>query len=87
MRDLALVLDENVSHAKVVESIKGFSLVKSVTLFDVYSGKQVEPGKKSLAYSLTFQSADHTLTDAEVDKVMAAILRKLQTGLGAELRG
>jgi phenylalanyl-tRNA synthetase beta chain len=87
MRDLALVLDEGVSHAQVVEIIKGFSLVKSVNLFDVYSGKQVEPGKKSLAYSLTFQSSDHTLTDAEVDKVLEAILRKLQTGLGATLRG
>jgi phenylalanyl-tRNA synthetase beta chain len=87
IRDLALVLEEGVSHAKITEIIKGFSLVKSVTLFDVYSGKQVEPGKKSLAYSLTFQSSDHTLTDAEVDKVLEAILRKLQTGLGATLRG
>ncbi len=87
MRDLALVLDETVSHKQVMDIVNGFSLVKSVTLFDVYSGKQVAAGKKSLAYSLTFQSAEHTLTDVEVDKVMEAILRKLQTGLGATLRG
>ena len=87
MRDLALVLDETTSHKQVTGIIKGFSLVKSAVLFDVYSGKQVAAGKKSLAYSLTFQSADHTLTDAEVDKVLEAILRKLQGELGAALRG
>lgn len=87
MRDLALVLDETASHKQVMDIIKGFSLVKSAVLFDVYSGKQVAAGKKSLAYSLTFQSPDHTLTDVEVDKVLEAILRKLQIELGAMLRG
>ncbi len=87
MRDLALVLDESVTHAQVLEIIDGFSLVKSVTLFDVYSGKQLAAGKKSLAYSLSFQSPDHTLTDADVDKVMEAILKKLESSLGATLRG
>ncbi|RJO60672.1 MAG: phenylalanine--tRNA ligase subunit beta [Dehalococcoidia bacterium] len=86
MRDLALVLDEAVSHKQVMDVISGFSLVKKAVLFDVYSGKQVAAGKKSLAYSLTFQSPDHTLTDAEVDKVLEAILKKLQTELGAALR-
>ena len=86
MRDLALVLDEGVSHKQVVDIIKGFSLVKKAVLFDVYSGKQVAAGKKSLAYSLTFQSPDHTLTDAEVDKVLSAILKKLGDDLGAMLR-
>jgi len=86
MRDLALVLDEGVSHKQVMDIIKGFSLVKKAVLFDVYSGKQVAAGKKSLAYSLTFQSPDHTLTDIEVDKVLEAILMKLQTELGAALR-
>jgi phenylalanyl-tRNA synthetase beta chain len=55
-------------------------------LFDVYSGKQVAAGNKSLAYSLTFQSADHTLTDAEADTVLSAILKKLSDELGATLR-
>jgi len=86
MRDLALVLDEAVSHKQVMDILKGFALVKKAVLFDVYSGKQVAAGKKSLAYSLTFQSSDHTLTDAEVDKVLDAILKKLQTELGAALR-
>jgi phenylalanyl-tRNA synthetase beta chain len=87
MRDLALVLDETVSHKQVLDIIKGFSLVKKAVLFDVYSGKQVAAGKKSLAYSLTFQAPDHTLTDVEVDKVLEAILKKLHSELGAALRG
>lgn len=86
MRDLALVLDESVSHKQVMDIIQGFSLVNKVVLFDVYSGKQVTAGKKSLAYSLIFQSSDHTLTDAEVDKVLGAILKKLGDELGATLR-
>jgi phenylalanyl-tRNA synthetase beta chain len=86
MRDLALVLDISVSHQQVLDIIKSFSLVKSATLFDVYVGKQVAEGKKSLAYRLTFQSIDHTLTDADVDKVMTAILCKLQSVLGVTLR-
>jgi phenylalanyl-tRNA synthetase beta chain len=86
IRDIALVLDNNVTHKQVVDIISKFSLVNEVTLFDVYSGKQVEAGKKSLAYRLIFQSADHTLTDIEVDKVLEQILKKLQGALGATLR-
>ena len=86
IRDLALVLDADATHKQVLDIIESFSLVKSAVLFDVYVGKQVAVGKKSLAYNLTFQSLDHTLTDAEVDKVMQAILRKLQNVLGAALR-
>ena len=53
----------------------------------MYSGKQVAPGKKSLAYRLTFQSAAHTLTDLEVDKVQEKILETLSRDTGATLRG
>ncbi|MCL2615289.1 MAG: phenylalanine--tRNA ligase subunit beta [Dehalococcoidia bacterium] len=86
IRDLALTLGSDISHKQVLDIIKGFSLVKKATLFDVYAGKQVAQGKRSLAYSLTFQSAEHTLTDAEVDRVLDAILHKLQSALGATLR-
>ncbi|MBM4432530.1 MAG: hypothetical protein FJ025_00825, partial [Chloroflexi bacterium] len=54
--------------------------------FDVYSGEQVPPGKKSLAFKLTFQSPDHTLTDEEADKVQQQILNKLAKEFGAALR-
>jgi phenylalanyl-tRNA synthetase beta chain len=85
-RDLALVVDEQVTYQQIADIIKQFRLVNSLRLFDVYTGKQVAAGKKSLAYSLSFQSPDHTLKDAEVDGVMTAIVRKLSTELGAALR-
>jgi phenylalanyl-tRNA synthetase beta chain len=68
------------------EVINGFSLVSCVKLFDVYTGKQVAKGKKSLAYRLTFQSPDHTLADKDADKIQQQILEKLSSKLGATLR-
>ncbi|XUW99955.1 MAG: phenylalanine--tRNA ligase subunit beta [Dehalogenimonas sp.] len=85
-RDIALVLDESITHKQVAEELSAFPLLKEVRLFDVYSGKQVPDGKKSLAYRLNFQSATATLTDAEVDKVMADIISTLMTRFGATLR-
>ena len=85
-RDIALVVDAKVTHYSLQSIIKGFSLVAGVTIFDVYSGKQVPRGKKSLAYRLTFQSPTHTLTDNEVDKVQQQILSRLSHDLGATLR-
>ena len=51
------------------------------------TGKQVEEGKKSLAFSLTFQSNDKTLTDAEIDPAIEKIVAKLQKDFNANLRG
>ena len=86
VRDIALVLDGGVSHQQVVDIIQGFPLVKEVALFDVYTGKQLPAGKKSLAYRISFQSTEHTLTDKEVDKVQQKILKKLSGELEASLR-
>ena len=85
-RDLALVADAGVSHRQIAAIIDGFSLVSRVELFDVYSGRQVPEGKKSLAYRIVYQSATHTLKDEEVNKVQQAILRKLTAELGITLR-
>jgi phenylalanyl-tRNA synthetase beta chain len=87
VRDIALVVDAGVTHQQILETMKGFSLVTDVALFDVYSGGQVPAGKKSMAYRLTFQSADKTLTDQQINGVQQAIVKKLTTGLGATLRG
>jgi phenylalanyl-tRNA synthetase beta chain len=87
VRDIALVLDAGVAHQTVVDTIKGFPLVEKVALFDVYSGGQVPQGKKSMAYRITYQSLEHTLTDAEVNAVQQQILDKLAKELGAGLRG
>jgi phenylalanyl-tRNA synthetase beta chain len=86
-RDIALVVDEAVTNNSVQEIIGGFPLVTKITLFDIYSGKQVPATKKSLAYRLIFQSPAHTLTDDEVDKVQQQILDRLSRELGATLRG
>ncbi len=87
VRDLALIVDTNVSHYQVMDIIKNFSLVNQVAVFDVYSGKQVPAGKKSLAYRITYQSPTHTLTDEEVNKIQEQILSRLSKQLGAALRG
>jgi phenylalanyl-tRNA synthetase beta chain len=87
VRDLALVVDFEVTHQRVQDVIRSFPLVSEVTLFDVYSGKQVTAGKKSLAYRLVYQSPTHTLTDEEVNKVQQQILDRLAKELGATLRG
>jgi phenylalanyl-tRNA synthetase beta chain len=87
IRDMALIIDTGVTHRQVTDIVKKFSLVSDVEIFDVYAGKQVPDGKKSMAYRLIYQSADHTLTDKEVNKVQEQILRVLTKELGAELRG
>jgi len=86
--DLAVVVDQEMPAGRVREVIRqaGMPLLRSVTLFDVYRGAQIGAGKKSLAYRLTYQAEDRTLTDQEVAHVRAAIIEKLEEKLGAELR-
>ena len=86
VRDIALIVDTSISHQQVMDIIKSFPLVNQVAIFDVYSGAQVPPGKKSLAYRISYQSPTHTLTDEEVNKVQQQILNKLSQQLGATLR-
>ena len=86
--DLAVVVNEGVPAVRVRDLIAqtGSSLVRSVVLFDVYRGEQVGVGKKSLAYRLTYQADDRTLTDREVAKLRGKIMRRLERELGATLR-
>lgn len=85
-RDLALVVDEDVPAQRVLEVIRGFSLVGQARLFDVYRGEPIASGKKSLAFSLAYQAPDRTLTAAEVEGVHQRLVQKLETDLGAALR-
>ncbi len=86
--DLALVVDEALAAAAVETEIRdaGGELLRAVELFDVYRGEQVAPGKKSLAYRLTYQSDEGTLTDQAVAELRRRILERLGGALGAELR-
>ena len=87
-RDIALILDKDINVGSIEKIIKGqnSAILESYKLFDVYEGEQVEAGKKSVAYSITFRAEDRTLTDAEVNEVMDKILKQLSEKLNAELR-
>jgi phenylalanyl-tRNA synthetase beta chain len=85
-RDIALVVDEQVSYRSVEEIIQSFPLVTKVTLFDLYRGEQIPEGKKSFAIRIVYQSPSHTLTDDEVDKTQEQMLARLNQELGATLR-
>ena len=87
-RDLALLLDEGVAYADLRKSAfrVGKKLVRSVTLFDVYRGDKIPSGKKQYALNFVLQDPERTLTDAEVEKVMALILSSFQKEFGAVLR-
>lgn len=88
LEDLAIVVDDNIPAARIAEVIKqgGGQVVTNITLFDVYHGEQIGKGKKSLAYSLTYQSAEKTLTDNDVAQVRQRIIHRLDQDLGARLR-
>jgi len=86
VRDMALILDTGILHQQVQTVIQGFPLVEQVDIFDVYTGEQLETGKKSLAYRISYRSNQHTLTDEEVNNVQQNILSRLSAELGAVLR-
>ena len=65
----------------------GGPLLRDVRLFDLYRDERLGAGKKSLAYALTYQAEDRTLTDNEVGKVRNKIVKRVEKELGAELRG
>ena len=87
-RDIAVIVDEGVPAAEVQRVIEqaGGKLLRRVQLFDVYRGEQIGAGKKSLAYALTFQADDRTLTDRDANRLRDKIVRRLQATLGATLR-
>ena len=87
-RDLALLLDKKVQFAEIekiaYETEK--KLLKEVSLFDVYEGKNLEAGKKSYAVSFLLQDENQTLNDKMIDKIMSKLVRNLEDKLGAKLR-
>jgi phenylalanyl-tRNA synthetase beta chain len=88
VEDLALVLDEAAPADKVAELIQqtGGKLLTEVRLFDVFRSEQLGAGKKSLAYRLTYQAMDRTLTDGEVSQLRHKIIKRLEYELKAKLR-
>ena len=87
-RDIAMLVDDSVMVKEIEQIIsrRAGNILEQIKLFDVYKGKQVPDGKKSVAYSITFRAADRTLTDEEVAKAMSNITTTLSEKLGAQLR-
>lgn len=87
-RDLALVVADDITASEVEKMIvkNAGKLLNNICLFDVYMGEQVGKGQKSLAFSLQFQSAEKTLTDAEIDPYFESIIKALEEAFNAKLR-
>ncbi|HOJ09633.1 MAG TPA: phenylalanine--tRNA ligase subunit beta [Clostridiales bacterium] len=87
-RDIAILLEEEIMAGDIEQVIKenGGKIFESIELFDVYKGKQVPEGMKSMAYSITFRADDRTLTDDEVNKGMEKIVSALSDKFNAKLR-
>lgn len=87
-RDLAVIVTEEVTWSSIEKCIAGTqaAFLKEANFFDVYRGKQIPAGKKSIAFNLCFQALDRTLTSEEVDSAQQSIIDALHKTLGAELR-
>lgn len=88
LRDLAIIVDEEVTWVSIEKCIAAanISFMMAVKFFDIYRGKQIPSGKKSIAFNLCFQAPDRTLRNDEVDVAQQAILDALYRIIGAELR-
>jgi len=88
LEDIAVVVDEDLPAGRVEEVIRqsGGKLLAGVKLFDVFRGTQLGEGKKSLAYALTYQNPERTLTDSDASQIRQKIVRRLEQEFGAKLR-
>ncbi len=88
LEDLAVIVDENIPAVQVEETIRqaGGKLLQSIRLFDLFRGRQIGEGKKSLAYNLTYQAEDQTLTDKDAAQIRNRIIRRLEHDLNAVIR-
>ena len=88
LEDIAVVVDEKITAGEVENVIRqaGGKLLQSVELFDIFRNEQIGAGKKSLAYSLKYQSDEKTLTDSDATAVRNKIIKRLDQVLGAKLR-
>jgi phenylalanyl-tRNA synthetase beta chain len=87
-RDLAVVVEETLTFNQLRESVTvaSSSLLREITVFDVYRGQGIESGRKSVALGLILQDKTKTLTDADVEVVMTAVRQRLQQDLKATFR-
>jgi phenylalanyl-tRNA synthetase beta chain len=88
-RDFAFIVDRGIKAGDIVRSAQGIDkkLITSVSVFDVYEGKGIDAGKKSIAIAVTIQPREKTLTDQEIDAVAAKIVAEVTKKTGGTLRG
>jgi len=88
-RDFAFVLDESVPAGDVVRAAAGAdkTLITDVSVFDVFAGKSLGPGKKSVAIEVTLQPRERTLTDPEIEAVAKKVIAEVKRVTGGEIRG
>lgn len=88
-RDIAVLVEDTVTAGELVEIVQmeGGPLLSEAFIFDVYKGKQIPEGMKSVAIGMTFRAQDRTLTDEEVGSIYSVIIQKLEELTGATLRG
>ncbi|MBO6491164.1 MAG: phenylalanine--tRNA ligase subunit beta, partial [Pelagibacteraceae bacterium] len=88
VRDFAFVIDEKYSSGEIIALIKKIDkqLIKAVKIFDVYQGDNIDTGKKSIAFSITLEPKDKTLSENNIEQVSKKIISKIQESTGATLR-
>jgi phenylalanyl-tRNA synthetase beta chain len=88
-RDFAFLVDRTVKAADILRATQSADrkLISKVTVFDVYEGEGIEPGKKSIAISVTLQPREQTMTDQEIEAVASKIVAEVGKRTGGALRG
>ena len=87
-RDIAILVKDDITSLQIEKIVleNGGELLESVKMFDMYKGKQIAEGFKSVAYELIFRAADRTLVDEDVNSIFANILKALEKEIDAQLR-
>jgi phenylalanyl-tRNA synthetase beta chain len=87
-RDFAFVIDEKFSSGEIINLVKNIDkeLIKTVKIFDIYQGENIESGKKSIAFSVTFEPKDKTLSEGDIDQISKKIISSVQSVTAATLR-
>ena len=88
VRDFAFVIDEKYSSGEIINLVKKIDrdLIKNVKIFDVYQGENIDSGKKSIAFNVTLEPKDKTLSEKDIDQISKKIISTVQDATGANLR-
>jgi phenylalanyl-tRNA synthetase beta chain len=88
IRDFAFVIDEKYSSGEIITLVKKIDkhLIKAVKIFDVYQGDNIDTGKKSIAFSVTLEPKDKTLSENNIEQISKKIISEVQESTGATLR-